>query len=152
MKSKFKATHKITTPQLNKQKSQKNSPLCAVYSPLCTPYEVGNISSNINIVIWNNIEGHQTQFRFFEQNLFFWQKKNLSNQWRINLIRMISQRPSPLHRCAGGPLTPQYFADQLTLFEPGRADYPHLLLLAPPMFSPSDITACKKRRPQIILP
>ena len=23
-------------------------------------------------------------------------------------------------------------ADQLTLFQPGRADYPHLLLLAPP--------------------
>ena len=34
----------------------------------------------------------------------------------------------------GGPWPPQYFADQLTLFEPGRADYPHLLLLAPPMF------------------
>ena len=29
---------------------------------------------------------------------------------------------------------PQYLADQLTLFQPGRADYPHLLLLAPPMF------------------
>ena len=102
MKSKFKATHKIITPQLNKQKSQKNSPLCTVYSPLCTqctPNKVKNISNNVNIVIWNNIEGHQTQFRFFEQNLFFWQKKNLSNQWRINLIRMISQRPSPLHRC-----------------------------------------------------
>ena len=27
---------------------------------------------------------------------------------------------------------PKYFADQLTLFEPGRADFPHLLLLAPP--------------------
>ena len=25
---------------------------------------------------------------------------------------------------------PQYLADQLTLFQPGRADYPHLLLLA----------------------
>ena len=34
----------------------------------------------------------------------------------------------------GGPLAPQYFADRLTLFEPGRAEYPHLLLLAPPMF------------------
>ena len=34
----------------------------------------------------------------------------------------------------GGPLAPQYLADQLTLFQPGRADYPHLLLLAPPMF------------------
>ena len=40
----------------------------------------------------------------------------------------------------GGPLAPQYFLDQLTLFEPGRADYPHLLLLAPQCFSPSGIT------------
>ena len=31
----------------------------------------------------------------------------------------------------GGPLAPpQYFADQLTLLEPGRADFPHLLLLS----------------------
>ena len=29
---------------------------------------------------------------------------------------------------------PPYLTDQLTLFQPGRADYPHLLLLAPPMF------------------
>ena len=28
----------------------------------------------------------------------------------------------------------QYLADQLSLFQPGRADYPHLLLLATPMF------------------
>ena len=35
----------------------------------------------------------------------------------------------------GGPLAhPQYFVDQLTLFELGRTDYPHLSLLAPPMF------------------
>ena len=34
----------------------------------------------------------------------------------------------------GGHWPPQYLADQLTLFEPGRADYPHLLLLAPSMF------------------
>ena len=31
-------------------------------------------------------------------------------------------------------------ADQLTLLKPERADYPHLLLLAPPIFSPSGIT------------
>ena len=41
----------------------------------------------------------------------------------------------------GGPLAPQYLADQLTLFQPGRADYPHLFLLAPQCFSPSGITA-----------
>ena len=28
----------------------------------------------------------------------------------------------------------KYLVDQLTLFQPGRADHPHLLLLAPPMF------------------
>ena len=28
----------------------------------------------------------------------------------------------------------QYLADQLTKFQRGRADYPHLILLAPPMF------------------
>ena len=33
----------------------------------------------------------------------------------------------------GGPLAPKYFANQLTLFEPEKVDYPHLLLLAPPM-------------------
>ena len=40
----------------------------------------------------------------------------------------------------GGPLAPQCFADQLTLLKPGRADFPHLLLLAPQCFSPSGIT------------
>ena len=42
----------------------------------------------------------------------------------------------------GGLLAPQYFEDQLTLFEHGRADYPHLLLLPPPQcFSPSGMTS-----------
>ena len=40
----------------------------------------------------------------------------------------------------GGPLAPQYLAYQLTLFQLGRADYPHLLPLAPQRFSPSGIT------------
>jgi hypothetical protein len=35
---------------------------------------------------------------------------------------------------ARGPLAPQYLADESTLFQPGMADYPHLLLLVPPMF------------------
>jgi hypothetical protein len=43
------------------------------------------------------------------------------------------------------PPPPQYLADQLTLFQPERADYPHLLLLAPSQcFSPSGITAQNK--------
>ena len=33
-----------------------------------------------------------------------------------------------------GHWPPQYLADQFTLFQPGRADHPHLLLLAPPKF------------------
>ena len=36
--------------------------------------------------------------------------------------------------------TGTYFVDHLTLFEPGRADFPHLLLLDPQCFSPSGIT------------
>ena len=44
----------------------------------------------------------------------------------------------------GGPggrmASPQYLADQLTLFQPGRANNPHLLLLAPQSFSSSGIT------------
>ena len=41
------------------------------------------------------------------------------------------------------PGAPQYLSDQLTLFQPGRADYPHLLQLAPKNFSPSGITAIR---------
>ena len=40
----------------------------------------------------------------------------------------------PEPRGPGGLLAPQYLADQLTLFQTGRADYSHLILLAPPMF------------------
>ena len=34
----------------------------------------------------------------------------------------------------GATAPPQYLADQWTLLQPGRADYPHLLLLEPPKF------------------
>ena len=34
----------------------------------------------------------------------------------------------------GGHWPPQYFADQLTLFQPWGADSAHPLLVAPPMF------------------
>ena len=39
-------------------------------------------------------------------------------------------------RRGGGDATalPQYLADQLILFQPGRGDHHHLLQLAPPMF------------------
>ena len=51
-------------------------------------------------------------------------------------------KPHSKHSGGRGHWFPQYFADQLTLFEPGRADYPHLSLLAPPQcFSSSGITA-----------
>ena len=45
---------------------------------------------------------------------------------------------------AGGATAPpkkKKFADQLSLLEPGRADFPHLLPLAPQCFSPTGITA-----------
>ena len=42
--------------------------------------------------------------------------------------------PEPGGGGQGGHWPPQYLADQLTLFEPGGADYPYLLLLAPSMF------------------
>ena len=74
----------------------------------------------------------------------------LSKECRSQIFQLIL--PASDTRTGGGHWPPQYFADQLTLFEPGRADYPHLLLLAPTMFSPSGITACKRRRPQINLP
>ena len=40
---------------------------------------------------------------------------------------------------------PEYLADQLTLFHPGRADCPHLSLLDPQSFSPSGITEKQKQ-------
>ena len=57
--------------------------------------------------------------------------------WKIKNSVM----PEP--RGPGEPLAPPYLADQLTLFQPRRADYPHLLPLASPMFSPSGITDIK---------
>ena len=35
---------------------------------------------------------------------------------------------------AGGLQPPQFFADQLTLSQPGGVDYAHLIILAPPDF------------------
>ena len=55
--------------------------------------------------------------------------KNVAN-WN-NLAKSKSVIPEPGK--------PQYLADELTLLQPGRADYAHLLLLAPPYFSPSHI-------------
>ena len=37
----------------------------------------------------------------------------------------------------GGPMDPQYLAEQLTLFQPWGADSAHPLLVAPQRFSPS---------------
>jgi hypothetical protein len=59
----------------------------------------------------------------------------ISDRRTLDLVNAIAVVPEP-----GEPGGHQYFADQLTLFEPGRADYPHLLLLAPQCFSPSGIT------------
>ena len=55
------------------------------------------------------------------------------------VIRGIASKPETMLRVKNVILLKevnhiQYLSDQLTLFEPGRADYPHLLLLAPQMF------------------
>ena len=47
------------------------------------------------------------------------------NRIRRRLQDVVAVVPEP--GGPGGSLAPQYLADQLTLFEPGRADYPHLL-------------------------
>ena len=56
------------------------------------------------------------------------------------ILRIIKWRPSkwtavmPELGGQGGHWLPQYLADQLTICQPWRANYPHLSLLAPPMF------------------
>ena len=49
--------------------------------------------------------------------------------------RSVCIRISDAGTGAGGPVAPQYFADQLTLFQPRGADSTHPLLPAPPTFS-----------------
>ena len=57
-------------------------------------------------------------------------KKRATSNQKNHLVRhtVVPEPGGP-----GGPLAPQYLADQLALYHSGRADYPHLLLLAPPM-------------------
>ena len=55
------------------------------------------------------------------------------NTWKLQ-AQTWAVMPEPGGPGHWGHWPPQYLADQLTLFEPGRADYPHLLLLASPMF------------------
>ena len=50
--------------------------------------------------------------------------------WRTNELQWCRNRGGQ----GGHWLPPPYLADQLTLFQPGRADYLHLLPLAPPIF------------------
>ena len=71
---------------------------------------------------------------------FFRNQKRPAFSKKLDLLRYTYNTVVPEPGGPGGPLAPQYFADQLTLFEPGRADYPHLLLLAPRCFSPSGST------------
>ena len=62
--------------------------------------------------------------------------KLLYSCWLPRVSQWTSVMPEPGAGGQGqeGQWPPQYMPDQLTLFEPGRADYPHLLLLAPLMF------------------
>ena len=65
---------------------------------------------------------------------FFRNQKRPAFSKKLDLLRYTYNTVVPEPGGPGGHWPPQYFADQLTLFEPGRADYPHLLLLAPSMF------------------
>ena len=65
--------------------------------------------------------------------------KTISEAPRLSLAVVPELGPA-LMRGATSHWPSQYFADQLTLFEPGRADYPQLLLLAPQCFAPSGTT------------
>ena len=56
--------------------------------------------------------------------------------WSKALVLVKATAVMPETGRPGEPLAPQYLVVQLTLFQPGRTDYPHLLLLAPPMFFP----------------
>ena len=51
----------------------------------------------------------------------------------------------------GGHWLPEYFAEQLTLFKPGRADYPNYYYWPPQFFSPPGITEYIFRIPQMTL-
>ena len=74
-----------------------------------------------------NLFGFQYPFKFHE--------KVTNSQFGKFTKKLFSTHPKDKQTvCSGATAPPPYFADQLTLFELGRADYPHLLLLAPPMF------------------
>ena len=63
------------------------------------------------------------------QNLYPQQSKITYNSLRWDTLQWCRNRGGQ-----GGHWPPQYLADQLTLLQPGRADYPYLSPLAPPMF------------------
>ena len=74
----------------------------------------------------------QTSKNFGPQKLV-WRAYLLQNQTKKSLnSSKISDAGTGGARGATAP--PQYLPDHLTLFQTGRADYPHLLLLAPPNF------------------
>ena len=62
-------------------------------------------------------------FRYTQSQCYSIRYKNLIKT-RHNNVYSDSVMPEP--GGPGGPLAPQYLADQLTPFQPGRADYPHL--------------------------
>ena len=86
------------------------------------------LACHINyLIIWPLIHHPFFTGKVYKVAFFLFQLQLFSHLWDLSVV------PEP--GGPGGPLAPpQYFADQLTLFKPGRADFPHLLLLAPPMF------------------
>ena len=57
----------------------------------------------------------------------------------------------PEQRGPEGPLAPKYLADHLTLFQPGRADYAHILLHLQ-CFLPSSFTVSSAASQQLLPP
>ena len=77
----------------------------------------------------------------------------LSKDCRSQIFQLILPASDTGTGGPGGPLAPPIFCRSVNLYlNRGGQIIINLLLLAPPMFSPSGITACKRRRPQIILP
>ena len=67
--------------------------------------------------------------------------RELHERLLLTIVYLLSDAVTEDGEWPGGPLAPQYLTDHYS--NKGKADYPHLLLLAPPMFSPSGITVLR---------
>ena len=65
--------------------------------------------------------------------------RELHERLLLTIVYLLSDAVTEDGEWPGGPLAPQYLTDHYS--NKGKADYPHLLLLAPPIFFPSNIIA-----------